>query len=112
MRISLVTQHALYGDDPMGVTLARAINHAHAAARDLIEDFVITQAPLRIWHIHFGHYAFKSISRDPGFESLTQETTHTNASFETNCCAAPFAFRLGLRRTADRVRSPVRIAHL
>src|SRR5215510_2447371 len=31
MRISLITQDALYGDDPLGMSLAREINYAHPA---------------------------------------------------------------------------------
>src|SRR5215467_6649698 len=32
VRISLITQDPLYGDDPLGVSLTRTINHAHPAA--------------------------------------------------------------------------------
>jgi len=78
-------QNTLYGDDPVGVPLAREINYAHAAATDLVEDFVIAQAPLLIRHIHFSDYVFKNCSRDlvTSFQSLAQETTHTNSGLES-----------------------------
>jgi hypothetical protein len=56
------------------VSLARAINDAHAASPYFVEDFVVTQAPLLIRDIDFTQYAFKSRSRNlaHGFQSLTQ----------------------------------------
>jgi hypothetical protein len=62
MRISLITEYAFYGDDPVGVSLASAVDYAHTAATDLIKDFVIAEVPLRVWHFHFSHYAFESRS--------------------------------------------------
>jgi hypothetical protein len=66
----------------LGVSLAREINHAHTTAPDLVEDFVIAQAPLLIWHVDFSDYAFKNRSRHlaSGFQSLAQEATHANSS--------------------------------
>src|SRR5215472_6462262 len=99
MRISLITQDPFYGDDPARVSLARAINHAHAAPSDLVEDFVIAEVPLRIRHVDFSHYAFESSSRCSGFQSLAQETTHANSRFESHRCAALLAGdRLRIRR--------------
>src|SRR4051794_20344488 len=43
MRISAITEDALYRDDASGMSLPGAINHAHAAATDLFENFVISQ---------------------------------------------------------------------
>ena len=57
------------------MSLPREINYAHAAATDLVEDFVIAQAPLLIRHVHFGDCTFKNCSRDlvASFQSLAQE---------------------------------------
>src|SRR5437773_9241543 len=94
-------QNPLYGDDPLGVSLTREINYAHAAAPDLVEDFVIAQAPLLIRHVHFSDYAFKNCSRDlvTSFQSLPQEATDTNSSMESLGGAALLAGdRLRIRR--------------
>src|SRR6188472_1065370 len=41
VRISAITKDALYRDDAPGMSLPGAIDHAHAAATDLLEDFVV-----------------------------------------------------------------------
>src|SRR6266487_1583231 len=109
VRIGLVTQDALDSDDPAGVSLAGAINHAHAAARDLVEDFVIAQVPLRIRHVGFSEDAFIICSRHPASssQSLAQETTCADPGFESHGCAALLAFCRA--RTRERNREPVRI---
>src|SRR5262245_15649719 len=111
MRIGLITQHTLYGDDPVGVSLARAVNHAHAAASDLVKDFVIAEVPLRIRHFHFSHDVFEIRSRYSGFESLAQETARTDSTFQLRGGAALLAFCRPLGCTRERIREPVRILH-
>src|SRR6266436_7274791 len=93
--------------------LAREINYAHAAAPDLIKDFVIAKAPLLVRHVHFGDCAFKNCSRDlvTSFQSLPQEATDTNSSMELHGGAALLAFCRPLVQTRGRVREPVRIFH-
>jgi len=39
--------------------LARAINHAHAAAADFLQDFVIANAPVRVLHFVFSKDGFE-----------------------------------------------------
>src|SRR6187401_2420089 len=41
VRISAITKDALYRDDAPGMSLPGAIDHAHAAAADLLENFVV-----------------------------------------------------------------------
>ena len=60
MRIGVITKDAFYRDDAAGVSLARTINHAHAAAPDLVENLVIAQAPLLVRHVDFTEHAFES----------------------------------------------------
>src|SRR5206468_7853800 len=91
----------------------RAINYAHATAPDLVEDFVIAQAPLLIRHVDFSDYAFKDRSRHvtSSFQSLAQETTHANSSIELRGGAALLTFCRAFGHARDRVREPVRIFH-
>src|SRR6476661_8305790 len=114
MCIRVIIQNAFYGDDPLRVSLAREINYAHAAATDLVENFVIAQAPLLIRHVHLGDCTFKNCSRHlvPSFQSLPQEATDTNSSMESLSGATLLAFRRALVHTRDRVREPVRSFHL
>ena len=111
MRISLITQDALYGDDPLGVSLTRAINHAHPAASDLIEDFVIAEVPFRIRHVDFSHYSFKSGSRYPGLHSLAQETTRADSGFDSYGRATLLTFSRALGPARKGIREPVKILH-
>src|SRR5262249_24327669 len=98
------------------MSLTRDIDYTHAAAPDLVQDFVIAQAPLLIWHVHFGDQPFKIWSRDliSGFESLTQKTTHTNSSVESFSGATLVAgcrFRL-CRRHGDAIHSGLSVEGL
>ena len=97
----------------MGVSLTRAINHAHAASPDLVEDFVIAQAPLPVRHVDFSDYAFKSRARHVATsrESLAQKAARTNSSVESCCGAALLAFSRTVARTRNGVSEPVRIFH-
>src|SRR6266404_5139023 len=76
-RIGVVTQDAFHGDDAPRVALARAIDHAHAAAPDLFENFVIAETPVLVRQIHFGENAgerfrFAFIGRvESGFKQAT-----------------------------------------
>ena len=45
VRISAITKDALYRDDAPRMSLPGPIDHAHAAATDLLENFVISQPP-------------------------------------------------------------------
>src|SRR5437667_124161 len=95
------------------IPLPCPINHAHAAAPDFLQDFVIAEVPLLIRHVGFGEYAFKNRPRHlaNSFKSLAQEATHANSSAESRCYTALLAFRRALGRTRERVREPVRILH-
>src|SRR5437773_5056631 len=57
MRISAITKDSLYRDDAPGMSLPCAINHAHSAAADLFENFVISQKPGLVRRVHLGEDA-------------------------------------------------------
>ena len=57
MRISAITKDPLYRDDAPGMSLPCAIDHAHAAAADLFENFVIAQKPGLVRRVHLGEDA-------------------------------------------------------
>jgi len=59
MRIHLMSKYALYCDDPARVLLACAINYSHAAAADLLQNFVVTKTPLCVSHVRFYKDAFE-----------------------------------------------------
>ena len=63
----------------MGVSLTRTINYAHAAPSDLVEDFVIAQAPLPVRHLDFRNYAFKSRARHLGTDHTELRVTPAEA---------------------------------
>jgi hypothetical protein len=82
--------------------LSRPINHSHAAAPDLLQDFVMPEAPFVVGHIVFcedpfecltGHLAF-------GFKSRAQETVDAGSVIELRHGAALWA----LLRILDYVR--------
>ena len=40
-----------------------AINHAHAAAPDFLQDLVVTKSPVRIRHVGFGEHTLENLRR-------------------------------------------------
>src|SRR5437762_213007 len=113
VRICVITEHPLYGNDPPGVSLPGAINHAHAAPPDLLEDFVIAEVPLLVWHVDFSEDTFKNCARHLawGAKSLAQEAADANSGTESSCRAAQCAFCGGLVHARARVRESIRILH-
>jgi hypothetical protein len=61
--------------------LAGAINDTHAAPSDLVEDFVIAQAPLPVRDVDFIEDVFESRLRHPGngFQTRAQKAADTNS---------------------------------
>ena len=45
------------------MALARAINHAHSAAPDFLQNLVIANPPVRILHFVFDKDRFKGLAR-------------------------------------------------
>ena len=76
VRIDLMSEDALHGDNASGVLLSCAINHSHSAAPDFFQNFVMTESPGRIGHVRFCEDALERFTRclTFGFESFLQET--------------------------------------
>jgi hypothetical protein len=67
-----MSEDALYRNDPARMLLSRSVNHSHAAAADLFQDFVMTEPPLGVGHVRFYKDTFESFTRllAFGFKSL------------------------------------------
>src|SRR6266542_3618935 len=93
---------ALHCNNPAGVLLSCAINHSHAAAPDLLQNFVMTEAPLLVGHVCFREDIFERFAGRLafGFESFAQETINAGPVIELRCGAA--------RRTSYRILDDVR----
>src|SRR5262249_43348704 len=50
-RIRMIGQDALEGDNAPGMALPCTINHTHPAARDLLQDFIVSEAPFSVANI-------------------------------------------------------------
>src|ERR1700704_1129223 len=97
-----MSENAFHRDDATGMLLSRAINHSHAAAPDLLQDFVMGEAPFIVGHVVFcedpferftGHLAF-------GFKSRAQETVDAGPVIKSRYRAALWT----LRRILDCLR--------
>src|SRR6266498_3327996 len=94
MRISAITKDALYRDDAPGMSLPCAIDHAHAAATDLLENFVISQEPRLVRRVRLGEDALIKRLRyfATAFQSFAQEAAHANSGVESHGCPTLLAF--------------------
>ena len=62
-RVGVITQDAFERDDASRMPLTRAVDDAHPAAPDLLEDFVIAEPPMRVGDrngIEGGHELIRS----------------------------------------------------
>src|SRR4029453_3295681 len=86
--------------------LARTINHSHPAAANLLQNFVMTKAPVCVGHIRFYEYAFEYLTRRLtfGFKSLEQETVDTRSVIKLRYRSALWAFC----KIADSARGGIR----
>ena len=53
LRFSVKAQHPFESDNAARMPLARAIDHAHAAASDFFQDLIIADAPIGVANIDF-----------------------------------------------------------
>src|SRR6266540_5342831 len=102
----LMREDAFHCDDSTGVLLARTINHSHATASDLLQNFVMTKAPLCVGHIRFCEDAFERFARGLtlSFKSLPQETVDAGSVIELDCGAALWALLRILCYVRNRIR--------
>lgn len=103
VRFRLVTQHPFHRDDAARVSLLGPINYAHAPAPDLLENFVITQAPFLVRQVYFREDAFKNLARrfPCGFQSFQEKTTQARSLVEPEHRSAPVAFYRRLLRARE-----------
>jgi hypothetical protein len=94
VRISAITKDALYRYDAPGMSLPGAIDHAHAAATDLFENFVISQEPGLVRRVHFPENGLKKRLRYvvTALQPLAQEAAHANSGVEPQGCSTFLAF--------------------
>src|SRR5436305_8621439 len=94
MGIGAITQHALNRDDALGMSLSGAIDHSHAAATDLLENFVISQLPGLVRRVHLVEHALINRLRyvANSFQSLPQQAAHAKSDVEPHGCSTVFAF--------------------
>src|SRR6266498_9451 len=99
-------EDSFHRDDPAGVLLTSAINHSHASASDFLQDFVMTEAPLRVGHVCFREDTFERFTGRLafGFKALAQETVNARSVIEPGYRAALRTFR----RILDYVRDGIR----
>src|SRR5262245_1811900 len=88
-------EDAFQRDDPARVSLACAINHAHPPSPDLFQNFVMTEAPLRVSHIAFFKDPLERFPRSLafGFKPSAQETVDARPVIMLRRRPAPLAFR-------------------
>src|SRR5256886_7314793 len=70
-----MSKDAFHRDDASRMLLSRPINHSHAAAPDLLQDFVMPEAPFVVGHIVFCEDPFECFAGHLAlFKSLAQQT--------------------------------------
>src|SRR6059058_5286379 len=91
--------------------LARAINHAHSAASDFLQNFVIADPPMRVPHFIFGEDRFERFTGCLAItlESLPQRAAQAKAIAQPRSRAALPALRRAFYRARDRIRQAVEI---
>src|SRR5262249_44454499 len=97
----------LYRDDAPGMSLPGAIDHAHAAATDLVENLVISQPPGLVARVQLVEYGFINRLRyvATSFQSLAQEATHANSGVEAHGCSTGLAFCVLCGSAWKRIRA-------
>src|SRR6266566_8242860 len=91
--------------------LARAINHAHSAASDFLQNFVIADPPVRVPHFVFGEDRFERFTGCLAItlESLPQRAAQAKAIAQPRSVSALTAFSWGFDHARDRIRQAVEI---
>ena len=60
-RLGLIGEDAFEGDNAAGVTLPRTIDHAHPAAADCFQDFVVPELPVSIFDFRFREHTGETL---------------------------------------------------
>ena len=83
--------------------LARAINHAHSAASDFLQNFVIADPPVRVPYFVFGEDRLERFARCLAIilKSLPQRTAQAKAIAQPRSSAALSALGSNFSNAAD-----------
>src|SRR3954469_25657137 len=95
------------------MSLPGAIDHAHAAATDLLENVVISQLQGLVWRVHVAKYGFINPLRylATSFQSLAEQTAHAESCVESQGCSTAVAFCILFRTGRKRIGASIRICH-
>src|SRR5512132_2927099 len=95
------------------MSLPGAIDHPHAAATDLLENFVISQEPGLVRRVHFGENALIRRLRYlvTAFQSLAQEAAHANSGVESHGCSTLLAFCVLFGTARKRIGTCIWVCH-
>src|SRR4029077_8171857 len=95
------------------MSLPGAIDDAHAAETDLLENFVIAQLPGLVARVQLVEYGFINRLRYLGtsLQSLAQQAAHANAGVESHGCSTLVAFCVLCGSARKRIGAWIRICH-
>jgi hypothetical protein len=97
-----MSKDAFHRDDAARMLLSRPINHSHAAAPDLLQDFVMPEAPFVVGHVVFCEDPFECFAGQLAFglKCLAEQTIDAGPLIKSGYRAALRT----LRRILDYVR--------
>src|SRR2546429_8634797 len=109
--MGVIGHHSLESDDRARRPLARAINHAHSAASDSLENFVIADPPMRVPHFIFGKDRFERFTGCLAItlESLPQRAAQAKPIAHPCSRAALPALGRAFAHAPDRIRQAAEI---
>ena len=84
--VGVITQDPFHGDDAAGMALAGAVDHAHAAPPDFLEDFVVSEAPVLVGQRNFGQRADEHFRRALVVRIKSGLEQTTDAKSARRCC--------------------------
>src|SRR5215467_6286157 len=92
--MSAITKDALYRHDASGMSLPGAIDYAHAAITDLLENFIVSQLPGLVVRVQLVEYSFINRLRylATSFQSLAEQAAHADSGIESHGCPALLTF--------------------
>ena len=110
-RIGVIGHHSLERDDPARMPLTRAINHAHSAASDFLQNLVIANPPVRVPHFVFGEDRFERFAGCLAItlESLPQRAAQAKPIAQPRSRAAMPALGRAFTHARDRIGEAVEI---
>ena len=80
--VGVIPQDPFHGDDAAGMALPRAVDHAHSAPPDFLEDFVVPEAPVLVGQRNFGQRAEERFGGAlvVGLKASLEQTTNTKSA--------------------------------